>query len=178
LYEVELDDGARLHAYLHSETRRYLHLDNGGRAVVLVCKEDREEDGAEQYEEVDPQWLLRLAIEGRGVIIVGQNLVAEWKSLSWARSATRHRISRQRASYVVKRSGLAIEEDPPASAPAGATARYVFLGDDEHGRPLEVMAIERQDGSLKVIHAMHLRQRYREDYEEIRNHVRTEQWPR
>jgi hypothetical protein len=38
MHEEELEDGTRIHAYKHCETRRYLHLDHGGRAFVF--KED------------------------------------------------------------------------------------------------------------------------------------------
>jgi hypothetical protein len=44
----------------------------------------------------------------------------------------------------------------------------VFLGDDADGLALEVMAIALEDGSLLVIHAMPLRDRYRAQYEEAR----------
>jgi hypothetical protein len=49
-----------------------------------------------------------------------------------------------------------------------ADPRLVFLGDDAEGAALEVMAIELEDESLLVIHAMPLRQRYRQQYEEAR----------
>jgi hypothetical protein len=44
--------------------------------------------------------------------------------------------------------------------------RIVYLGEDMHGRPLEVMAVERHSGELLVIHAMALREKYRKHYEE------------
>jgi hypothetical protein len=46
--------------------------------------------------------------------------------------------------------------------------RLVFLGDDAQGKPLEVMAIELPDGGLLVIHAMSLRSKYRQRYEETK----------
>ena len=46
--------------------------------------------------------------------------------------------------------------------------RLVFLGDDEDGVSLEVMAVELDDGDLYVIHAMTLRKRYQEQYEEAK----------
>ena len=88
--------------------------------------------------------------------------------LRWARSATRHRISRERSRYLIEHCGLRFERDPPAGAPAGADPRLVYLGDDADGVALEVMAIELEDGSLLVIHAMPLRDRYREQYEEAK----------
>jgi hypothetical protein len=88
--------------------------------------------------------------------------------LRWARSATKHRISRERSRYLIEHCGLRFEQDPPAGAPAGADPRLVYLGDDADGVALEVMAIELEDGSLLVIHAMPLRDRYREQYEEAK----------
>jgi hypothetical protein len=46
--------------------------------------------------------------------------------------------------------------------------RLVFLGDDEEGIALEVMAVELADDALLVIHAMPLRDRYRKQYEEAK----------
>ena len=46
--------------------------------------------------------------------------------------------------------------------------RLLFLGDDEDGVALEVMAVELQDGELYVIHAMELRDRYQLAYEEAK----------
>jgi hypothetical protein len=46
--------------------------------------------------------------------------------------------------------------------------RSLYLGDDAEGTPLEVMAVELEDGDLLVIHAMALRNRYRAQYEEAK----------
>lgn len=166
MYEAELEDGARLHAYEHLETQRHLHLAHGGRAFVFTWGASPK--GTLEFEEVAPWRLLRLVLEGRGATIVGQNSPAEFRSPRWTRSATRHRISRQCAHQVIANTKLVFEEDPPAGASAGATTRLVFLGTDAEDRPLEVMAVRRRDGSLLVIHAMELRKRYRQDYEEAR----------
>jgi hypothetical protein len=87
-------------------------------------------------------------------------------NLKWARSATKHRISRERSHHVIEHCGLRFKQRPPASAPAGASSRLVFLGDDADGIALEVMAVELDDENLLVIHAMPLRDRYRKQYEE------------
>lgn len=87
-------------------------------------------------------------------------------NLRWARSATKHRISRERSRYVIEHCGLRFEESPSANAPASPDPRVVLLGDDADGVALEVMAIELEDNSLLVIHAMPLRDRYRKQYEE------------
>jgi hypothetical protein len=89
--------------------------------------------------------------------------------LKWARAATKHRISRERSRYVIEHCGLRFEEEPPADAPAGTSTRLVFLGEDANGTALEVMAVELDDGSLLVIHAMPLRKRYQKQYEEVKN---------
>jgi hypothetical protein len=88
--------------------------------------------------------------------------------LKWARAATKHRMSRERSRYVIEHCGLRFEQDPPTDAPENASPRLVFLGDDEAGTALEVMAVELEDDSLLVIHAMPLRDRYRKQYEEAR----------
>jgi len=43
-----------------------------------------------------------------------------------------------------------------------------LLGDDAEGTPLEVIAIELEAGDILVIHAMELREKYRERYLEIK----------
>jgi len=88
--------------------------------------------------------------------------------LKWARAAAKHRISRERSRYVIERCGLRFEQDPPADAPEKASLRLVFLGDDEEGIALEVMAVELEENALLVIHAMPLRDRYREQYKEAK----------
>ena len=78
----------------------------------------------------------------------------------FARSAHRHGISHQRAVYVIEHCGLpyeGLEKDGDA---------VLFLGDDWNGVPLEIGAIELDDGDLLVIHAMKLRRKYRGRYEE------------
>jgi hypothetical protein len=75
------------------------------------------------------------------------------------RSATRHRISRQRSRYVVETTGVIFAEDPPVGSPL-ADQRLVFLGPDADGELLEVMAIRTDDDGLLVIHAQPIRARY------------------
>lgn len=169
MHEVELEDGVRLHAYKHCETRRYLHLDHGGRAFVFIWDENRAEDEDSKYEEVDPQWLLELVLAhpDRRASLFRQNISAEFKRLRWARSATKHRISRKRTRYLLENCLLILKEDPPQCAAALAT-RWVFLGEDKAGVALEVIAVETGQENLLVIHAMNLRSRYRGAYEEVR----------
>ena len=86
--------------------------------------------------------------------------------LKWARSATKHRISRERSRYVIEHCGLRFKQEPPTDAPVGASSRFVFLGDDAEDVSLEVMGVELDDENLLVIHAMPLRDRYQKQYEE------------
>ena len=51
-----------------------------------------------------------------------------------------------------------VEENDPR-------VRLLILGDDDTGRALEVIAVE-EDDTLIVIHAMDLRSKFRELYEE------------
>ena len=88
--------------------------------------------------------------------------------LKWARAATKHRISRERSRHVIEHCGLRFDQEPPANSAEGASPRLVFLGDDADGIALEVMAVELEDASLLVIHAMPLRDRYREQYKEAK----------
>lgn len=168
MFEVELENGVALHAYKHWETRRYLHLDHGGRAYVYVWNEDLAADDDGEYREVDPEWLLQLVVDNRRATLVPEDAKANFRRLRWARAASRHRISRRRVRFVLERCRLRFTEDPPEDPPQEASKRLVFLGDDEHGRAIEVMAVKHEDNSLLVIHAMDLRDRYRLDYEEAK----------
>ncbi len=169
MFEVELENGVVLHAYKHWETRRYLHLDYAGRAYVYIWDENLAADDDGRYEEVDLEWLLRLALEShRGATFVRGDVLSENNRLRWARSASKHRVPRRSARFVMAGCRLRITEPPPEGAPDDASQRLVFLGDDEQGRALEVMGVERDDGSVVVIHMMELRDRYRLDYEEAK----------
>lgn len=44
----------------------------------------------------------------------------------------------------------------------------LYLGDDQDGVALEVMAVELEGGALYVIHAMLLREKYEREYEEAK----------
>jgi hypothetical protein len=83
----------------------------------------------------------------------------------WARSATKHGVARARSAFVIDHCGLVFRVPPPAGQ---RDERLLFLGDDEEGTALEVMAIELEDDDLYVIHAMALRKRYQAQYEEAK----------
>jgi hypothetical protein len=151
-----LEGGIVVEAYKHHETRQYLHLGSDGRAYEFV--------GA-GYREVDPQKLLARALRGceSRVSIVRQNEWVDGKKITWARSATRHRIPRAQTLSVIQEAGACFED----RAGSSGNPRLYFFGDDEDERPLEIVAIEREDGSLLVIHSMPLRDRFEGRYMEV-----------
>jgi hypothetical protein len=79
--------------------------------------------------------------------------------ISWTRSATRHRISRRRSGYVVRTTGVIFREPARTGSPL-TDDRLVFLGPDEDGVLIEVMAVETERSGLLIIHAMPIRHRY------------------
>jgi hypothetical protein len=86
----------------------------------------------------------------------------------FARSATKHRISKESIGYVIAHCGLSFEVSPPTGQNEVLDRRLVYLGDDVTGRALEVIAVEGREGELIVIHAMPLRAKYRPQYEEAK----------
>ena len=61
--------------------------------------------------------------------------------IRWAKSAAKHRISYERSGHVVKTTDRIIREPAPEDSPL-KDDRIVFLGPDQNGVLLEVMAIE------------------------------------
>jgi hypothetical protein len=160
MFEVELEDGIRPDAYKHCGIGNHLHLDDHGRAFV-----HREDD---RFEEVDPGWLLdAVARPKRFGRLSDYNVRRNYQpfNLEWARSATRHRISRERSRYVIQCCSFYFEE---AVVSDGTPPRFVFVGDDPDGIAIEVVAVEVAPRQILVIHAMPLRARYRAQYEEVR----------
>jgi hypothetical protein len=90
--------------------------------------------------------------------------------IRWAKSATKHRISRQRSGHVVKTTDVIIRQPAPEDSPL-EDDRIVFLGPDPNGVSLEVIAVE-LGHSLLIIHAMKMRPEYQPFLEE-KPHVRT-----
>jgi hypothetical protein len=163
MYTVELTDRTRLQAYKHYWTRDYLHLDAEGRAFNNV--------GKERFEEVNPPWLLWrvLGVELEERYSVRQNVWPEEPIICFTRSATRHRISRQRSLYVIEECGIQfIERRRSENFEYGADKRVFFFGDDLEGVRLEVVAAENVEEEFTVIHAMDLRDKFLGMYEEAR----------
>ena len=162
---IQLVDGTRLQAYKHYWTRRSLHLSEDGRAFLFVPKT--------RYEEVNPPWLLTRAwgkeLDQGLRYSVRQNVWPEDARITFARSATKHRISRERSLHVIKRCGLQILKHRRSTATPTVDQRVVFLGDDLEGVALEVFAAEQDEDEFVVIHAMNLRDRFRKFYEEARS---------
>ncbi len=80
----------------------------------------------------------------------------------FSRSAARHGIRRDRSRYVVEHCPC-----PLYSSDQDQVDVIMFLGPDAHGVPLEVFGLELADGDLLVIHAMKLRERFREEYARV-----------
>jgi hypothetical protein len=90
-------------------------------------------------------------------------------NVRFARSATRRRISKDRIRHVIANYRVRFDEPPPDTEGARArSTRVVYLGDDDHGHALEVMAVAGKHDELLVIHAMELRDKYRKRYEDRR----------
>ena len=90
------------------------------------------------------------------------------RQVTFARSASRHRISKGRIRHVIANYRVRFEQPPPEAEGSGVRSmRFVYLGEDECGRTLEVMAVEGEHEELLVIHAMELREKYRRHYEEV-----------
>jgi hypothetical protein len=161
---IQLTDGTRIQAYKHYWTRDYLHLSEDGRAFVFVPKT--------RYAEVNPPWLL-MRVLGAELdpslrYSVRQNVWPEEAQIAFARSATKHRISRERSLYVIEHCGFQIVERRRNRMNSGVDKRVGFFGDDLEGVALEVMAVERDEDEFFVIHAMNLRNRFKGFYEEAR----------
>ena len=158
--EVVLTDGTQIQFYKHYWTRRYLLLDLGGRVFA-----QRADDRYEEAE--DAEWSLRFVFrfgETRDDI-VRRNEWIDSDKIGWARSATKHRISRPRSLHVVRYAGIC-KRDRSYPDDWYDDPRFLFFGPDPEGIPLEVGAVAPDDGSLIIIHAMPLRERYQGWYAE------------
>jgi hypothetical protein len=159
--EAVLTDGTQIQFYKHYWTRRYLLLDLGGRTWIQKA-DDR-------YEEAeDPEWMCDFVFQFGETRrdIVRRNEWIDSDRITWTRSATKHRISRERSLHIVRHAGVCRREFEFPDAWEG-DPRFLFLGPDLEGMPLEVVAVAPEDGSLVIIHAMPLRKRYHGWYGEM-----------
>ena len=85
----------------------------------------------------------------------------------WTAGAAKHGVSEESARYVIEHCGLYFKQPAPPHSPAGLNAsRRVYLGDDQNGVALEVMGVALAPANdVLVIHAMPLREKYRQQYE-------------
>lgn len=165
MYALQLTDGTRLQAYKHYWTREYLHLDTEGRTFIYV--------GKERFEEVNPPWLLSRVLNEEldpwlSRYSVRQNVWPVEPRISWARSATRHRISRERSRFVIEHCGMQRIDRHRNPSDSGVDQHVLFLGDDLEGVALEVIAAETEEEEFIVIHAMDVRPKLLALYEEAR----------
>jgi hypothetical protein len=158
---IQLTDGTRLQAYKHYWTRDYLHLDTEGRAFIYA--------GNDRYEEVNPPWLFTriLGVELEDRYSVRQNVWPEEPRVGFARSATRHRISRERSLYVIGHCGMQFIQRRRSDG-WHPEKHVLFLGHDLEGVALEVLAAENEEEEFTVIHAMNLRNKFLGLYEEAK----------
>lgn len=89
--------------------------------------------------------------------------------IRFARSATKHRISRERSLHVIEQCGFQIIERRRSQNPScGPDKRAYFFGDDLEGVQLEVVGARTGEEEFTVIHAMNLRDTFLGLYEEAR----------
>jgi len=79
-------------------------------------------------------------------------------------SASRHGISHDRATFVIRDCRCPLIAPDPDREEADV---LVFLGPDANGVLLEVVGIEVARGDLVVIHAMRMRRKYADAYAEV-----------
>lgn len=85
-------------------------------------------------------------------------------AIRFTRSAARHRIGADRARYVIDQC---LDPIYPTPEDTGEPNRILFLGPDQHGVSLEVLALELAGGDLLVIHVMGLSDQYADDYARV-----------
>jgi hypothetical protein len=79
-------------------------------------------------------------------------------------SARRHKISDERIRAAVRACPRMLYVDDPLT---GEDDLVMFFGPDGNANPLEVMGREHDDGSVTIFHAMSVRPRYRDLYEQV-----------
>jgi hypothetical protein len=89
-----------------------------------------------------------------------------WNRIEFAHSTTRHKIDDRRSQFVVEHA-IGTYPVPASIDHLWTPERLLFIGDDKHGVPLEVIGIELDDGDLMIIDAQKLRPNYKKLYEQV-----------
>jgi hypothetical protein len=113
-----------------------------------------------------PERSAKRSADDGGAVVSDRTARVRTVGVRFARSATKHRISKESIRYVIAQCGLRFKESPPGGGAEVRDLRLVYLGDDVEGHPLEVIAVEVSGDDLLVIHAMALRDKYQAQYEE------------
>jgi hypothetical protein len=96
MHEIELADGARVHAYKHISTRRYFHLAHDGRAFAYTRRG--------RYAEIGRSWAIHLVFDG-------------WEELaSWPEDLGEAADAREALEWAIRR---AIRDEDEREASAG-----------------------------------------------------------
>ena len=85
-------------------------------------------------------------------------------AIEFSPSASRHGISHERVRHVIETCACPLY--PPDWDPHDEDL-VVFLGPDDRGVPLEIVAIDVANGDLLVIHAMRMREKYAAEYARV-----------
>ena len=85
--------------------------------------------------------------------------------IHFAKSARKHKVSRDQIRYVIRHCGLPADVPPPEGS-RYISDRILYLGDDQAGVALEILATVIEGGDLLVFHAKRMGKQYKVQYEE------------
>lgn len=84
-------------------------------------------------------------------------------SVRFSRKARKHKVSRDTVRHVIANAVAVAIIPPPDDRP---DERILFIGDGQDGLAYEVMAVRLDAETLSVIHAMPMRRKYQEMYDQ------------